>query len=84
MSKIYKMATATAMAASVVTLMAIAGSASAATPPHRAATNYCLEYHEGGSDCSFSSMAQCEATASGLAAECFQNVYGEEGQTIQW
>jgi Protein of unknown function (DUF3551) len=84
MSKIYKMATATAMVASVVTLMTITGPASAATPPHRAATNYCLEYHEGGSDCGFTSMAQCEATASGTAAECFQNVYGNEGETIQW
>jgi hypothetical protein len=82
MSKIYKMAT--AMAASVVTLMAMTGSASAATAPHRAATNYCLSYYEGGSDCSFTSLAQCEATASGIAAECFQNVYGKEGETIQW
>jgi hypothetical protein len=82
MSKIYKMATATAMAASVVTLMAMTGSASAATAPRREATNYCLRYHEGGSDCGFTSMAQCEATASGIAAECFQNVFGKEGETI--
>jgi Protein of unknown function (DUF3551). len=31
----------------------------------------CLEYAEGGTDCSFTSYAQCEATASGLAAECY-------------
>jgi hypothetical protein len=81
MSKICKIA---AMAAAAVTLMAMTGSASAATPPHRAATNYCMEYHSGGSDCSFTSMAQCEATASGIAAECFQNLYGKEGETIRW
>lgn len=31
----------------------------------------CLEYAKGGTDCSFTSYAQCEATASGLAAECY-------------
>jgi hypothetical protein len=82
MSKIYKTATTTAMAAAVVTLMAMTGSASAATAPYRDATNYCLRYHEGGSDCGFTSMAQCEATASGIAAECFQNVFGKEGESI--
>jgi hypothetical protein len=77
MSKIYKMAT--AMAASVVTLMAMTGAASATAAPHRAVTNYCLSYVEGGSDCGFTSMAQCEATASGIAAECFRNIYGKDG-----
>jgi hypothetical protein len=31
----------------------------------------CLEYDEGGTDCSFTSYAQCEATASGIGAECY-------------
>jgi hypothetical protein len=31
----------------------------------------CLSYNEGGSDCSFSSYAQCQATASGIGAECY-------------
>jgi Protein of unknown function (DUF3551) len=32
----------------------------------------CLEYpKDGTTDCSFTSYAQCEATASGLAAECY-------------
>lgn len=34
-------------------------------------SHVCLSYNEGGSDCSFSSYAQCEATASGLGAECY-------------
>jgi hypothetical protein len=38
----------------------------------------CLSYNEGGSDCSFSSYAQCEATASGLGAEC----YGPPGDAL--
>lgn len=82
MSKIYKMATATAMAASVVALMAMTGSASAATAPRREANNYCMQYAQGGSYCGFTTMAQCEATASGEAAECFQNVFEKEGGTV--
>jgi hypothetical protein len=31
---------------------------------------YCLEYDEGGKNCSFTSAAQCEATAAGIGAEC--------------
>jgi len=33
--------------------------------------HYCLSYDYGGTDCSFTSYAQCEATASGEAAECY-------------
>ena len=32
--------------------------------------HYCLSYDEGGTDCSFTSYAQCLATASGIDAEC--------------
>ncbi len=31
----------------------------------------CLEYDEGGMDCGFTSYRQCEATASGIGAECY-------------
>ncbi len=34
----------------------------------------CIEYAEGGTDCSFTSYAQCEATASGISAECYASV----------
>jgi hypothetical protein len=30
----------------------------------------CLEYDEGGTDCSFMSYGQCLETASGIGAEC--------------
>jgi hypothetical protein len=33
--------------------------------------HYCLSYDEGGTDCSFTSYAQCLATASGIDAECY-------------
>jgi hypothetical protein len=32
--------------------------------------HYCLYYSEGGTDCSFVSLAQCNATASGIRAGC--------------
>jgi Protein of unknown function (DUF3551) len=32
--------------------------------------HYCLDYNEGGTDCSFVSLAQCNATADGIGAEC--------------
>ena len=31
---------------------------------------YCLNYNEGGNDCGFVSLAQCNATAEGIGAEC--------------
>jgi hypothetical protein len=82
LSTIYRLAAATAIAVSGVALMAINGPASAAT--RQASVNYCLQYGHGGSDCSFTSKAQCEATASGQNAECFRNYYGKEGETLHW
>ena len=82
MSKIRKVAAAAAMAVSAATLLMIAEPVSAA--PHRDAVDYCLQYGYGGTDCSFASKAQCEATASGLTAECFRNAYGKEGETLRW
>jgi hypothetical protein len=35
------------------------------------AGSYCLEYNEGGTDCSFTSLSQCNETASGIGAECY-------------
>jgi len=80
LSTIYRLAA--AIAVSGVALMAINGPASAATK--QASVNYCLQYGNGGSDCSFTSKAQCEATASGQHAECFRNYYGKEGETLHW
>jgi len=82
MSKIHRMAAGAAMAISAVTLLMIAEPASAA--PHRPAVDYCLAYDEGGTDCSFTSKAQCQATASGIGAECYRNDFGKEGETLHW
>jgi hypothetical protein len=79
-STIYGLAA--AIAVSDVALMAINGPASAAT--RLTSVNYCLQYGHGGSDCSFTSKAQCEATASGQHAECFRNYHGKEDETLHW
>jgi hypothetical protein len=47
------------------------GSADTRSPANIPPGHYCLSYSEGGFDCSFTSYAQCEATASGQNAECF-------------
>lgn len=82
MNRIYRLASGAAMAVSAATLLMMVEPASAA--PHRAPVDYCLAYGEGGTDCSFVSKAQCEASASGLTAECYRNAYGKEGETLQW
>ena len=43
---------------------------SAPADAHAAATHYCLNFNEGGVDCGFVSLAQCNATAEGQGAEC--------------
>jgi hypothetical protein len=49
-------------------------------PPGR----YCLTWDIGGSDCSFTSYAQCEATASGIDAQCYgKTLRDDEDSRIQ-
>jgi Protein of unknown function (DUF3551) len=63
------------MAASVaafvaLTLIVTEGAAAAASPgPQR--ESFCLVLGEGGTDCSFISYAQCQASASGRDASCY-------------
>ncbi len=33
--------------------------------------SYCLSYRDGGADCGFTSLAQCQASASGTDAGCY-------------
>ena len=69
MSEINKTAAATAIAVSLATLIAMTGSEAAETPaPQR---GYCLLRNHGGADCSFTSKAQCEATAFDQGTECY-------------
>jgi len=48
--------------------VAVPDAARAATGP--GAARYCLSYNEGGTDCGFTSLAQCNATGDGIGAEC--------------
>jgi hypothetical protein len=82
MKVFYKTAAAAAVVVSTATLLVMAEPASAA--PRSAAVEYCMSYDDGATDCSFTSMAQCEASASGRVAECYRNVYGKEGDTLHW
>jgi hypothetical protein len=70
MKTVHKLATASAVAFSAFAFVALAGSAAQAAPITPPGT-YCMLYTLGGTDCSFTSYAQCEATASGEAAECY-------------
>ncbi len=67
--------------ASVIALSAIAFGAteSANAGPIVPPGHDCIEYAEGGTDCSFTSYAQCEATASGIAAECYAPAAPDDG-----
>ena len=59
--------------ASVVAASALSGSAAIADPVAPPG-HYCITYFDGGdADCSFTSYAQCQATASGRRAECYGN-----------
>jgi hypothetical protein len=69
MKNILMIAMATPVALFAFAFAATPGAAKAGpiVPPGR----YCLSYDEGGTDCSFTSYAQCLATASGIGAECY-------------
>jgi hypothetical protein len=83
MKTIHTMVMASAVAISALALVAIAGSPAQAgpiVPPG----HYCLTWDHGGSDCSFTSYAQCLATASGIDAVCYGKTVGDdEGSHIQ-
>jgi hypothetical protein len=77
MKTVHKFATASAAAFSAFAFVALTGSAALAgpiTPPGK----YCLLYDLGGTNCSFTSYAQCEATASGGSAECYGNTVEDD------
>lgn len=72
MNTIHKTAMVTGLAFLAFAFATMAGSSVRAgpiVPPGR----YCMTYDTGGSDCSFTSYAQCQATASGIDAGCYGN-----------
>ena len=69
----------------LVVLTAVTVLTSAPAPAQTFGGNYpvCLQHYRwGGSDieCGFTSMAQCNASASGLAATCLANPYYANAQ----
>ena len=77
MNPVRKFAAASAVAFSAFAFATLTGSAAQAapiTPPGK----YCMLYTLGGTDCNFTSYAQCEATASGEAAECYGNTVRDD------
>jgi Protein of unknown function (DUF3551) len=66
MKRLVQLATTAALA--LIVHVAAPDAARAVTAP--GATHYCLSYNEGGTDCGFTSLAQCNATADGIGAEC--------------
>ena len=70
MKAIHNIMLVSAVAASAIAFVA-ASSSSAEAGPVPSPGHSCLLYDEGGTDCSFTSYAQCQATASGIGAECY-------------
>ena len=67
-----KMISSMVMASAIaVSMLAFGGLESAKAGPIVPPGHDGLEYDYGGTDCGFTSYSQCEATASGLAAECY-------------
>jgi len=76
MKTIGRTATASAVAFSAFAFTATPGSADPpAIIPHG---HRCLSYFQGGTDCSFTSYGECEATASGQNAECYGNTPADD------
>jgi Protein of unknown function (DUF3551) len=77
---IHKVAMASAAAISALAFVTIAGSAAQAGP-NVPAGHYCMVWALGGSDCSFTSYAECLETASGNAAECYGKTARDDDDT---
>jgi hypothetical protein len=70
MKTISTMAIAAAIAISALSFTATPGVAKTAkAAPATASEHYCLSY-EAGSECGFTTYAQCEAMASGIGGDC--------------
>jgi hypothetical protein len=68
----------------VATITALTAAAPAQAQTYGGNSPFCLQsYGTGGGygiDCSYSSMEQCQATASGLSATCLTNPYYSNAQ----
>ena len=72
-----------AIAIASAALVSTAALAAEPAPPPVSHGSYCLKiYGDGEKDCSFTSLAECNATASGLSADCYAvepKTVGESG-----
>ena len=72
------------LAPAILTTFAVLAAAPANAQTYGGGGPVCLEYYQWGGgrsvDCSYSSMAQCQATASGLSATCSLNPYLSNAQ----
>jgi uncharacterized protein DUF3551 len=59
-----------AATAALALLVQVSAPADAHAAAMTGAAHYCVNYNEGGTDCGFASLAQCNATAEGQGAEC--------------
>jgi hypothetical protein len=78
MQTVHKIAIGTAAVFSAFAFAATPGSADTWSPATVPPGHYCVSYDGGGTDCSFTSYAQCEAMASGQDAECFGNTPADD------
>jgi hypothetical protein len=78
MKTIGKIATASAVAFSALSFTATPGSADGMAPAIIPHGHYCASDTQAGTDCSFTSYAQCEATASGLSEICYGNTPADD------
>jgi Protein of unknown function (DUF3551) len=74
------------MIASAAALFALAFIALDSSPVVAAAAqqpeSYCMALGEGGTDCGFTSFAQCQSSASGRNAVCFRSPSGNDGASF--
>jgi Protein of unknown function (DUF3551) len=73
-------ASAAALSALAFTVAPETANAGPIVPPG----HYCLTYDIGGSDCSFTSYAQCQATASGIDGECYGDTLRDDQAARGW
>jgi hypothetical protein len=83
MRTIQKVAIASAVAFSALAFLPVTASTAQAGPIVPLG-HYCLSYDLGGTDCSFTSYAQCQATASGMAAECYGKTVRDNDNQRPW
>jgi hypothetical protein len=75
-------------ASAMLGLLAISAIAAVGTVPAQAGYNYpvCLRVYGPASynECTYTTLAQCQATASGRAAECYPNSFYAEAPAAPW